>query len=156
MGAVPCIGFISVERIAHLPLSPRSPPCTTLLPSPFPCHHLDFPLPLLLHTRLLRKGLRAVCILRQRHRLRAVFIRQAQICRAGLRLVKLSTSDRAKPDASSSKTQRFDADEAKGAYDPNPAATGETLRHERAARRGLPRHGATSGAYMFHLVVLAE
>jgi hypothetical protein len=66
------------------------------------------------------------------------------------RLVKLSTSDRVKPDASSSKPQSFDVDQAKRAYDPKP---GETLRHERATRRGLPRRGATSGAYMFHLVV---
>jgi len=77
------------------------------------------------------------------------------LCRAES-VVKLSTPDRTNPDASSSKTQRTDADQARRAYDPKPAATREALRHERAARRGQPCHGATSGAYMFHLAALAE
>lgn len=76
-------------------------------------------------------------------------------CRAE-RVVKLSTPDRTNQGASSSKTQRFDVGQYKRAYDPRPVATDDALRHERAARRGLPQRGATSGAYMLHWVVLAE
>jgi len=125
-------------------------------PSSSPFHPLVLLPPLLLHARDLRKGLRAACILRWRHQWSAVYSPGTILSCRVEKLVKLSTSRRIKPDASSSKTQSFDVDQAKRAYDPKPAASGETSRHERAARKGLPCRGATSGTYMFHLAVLAE
>lgn len=149
-GAWTCIGSPAWSGSLIYPWV-RSHLCSTPVSSPF--HPLDLLFPLLLHAQELRKGLRAVCL----YPYTASSV-ECRVCLPGTilscrveNLVALSTPDRTELGASSSKAQRFDVDQANRAYDPKPAATGESLRHERATRRGLPRRGATSGTYMVHL-----